>query len=562
MAEDNDERHGHDGYAGLHSHEGGALHWHDEFGLHLAEDLSEEEIAAQKFEWHMENVQVVTVGVDIGSSTSHLMFSRINMQKFGEDAETHFVVVGREVLWQSPIILTPYRNDNTIDADVLRKFVLRAYGEVGATANEVDSGVIILTGEALKRNNARAIAEVFAKHTGKFVSAAAGHHLEAVLAANGSGTLARSRRDQSTLLNVDIGGGTTKLALVRDGEILATAAVAIGARLLVKDDEGRLTRIHEPARRVAKQLDIRLALGEPLSDEDEARIVQTWTDILAGLIERQTPQGLAAELMLTEPLPSDALPKAVIFSGGVSEFIFQREYRDFGDLGMPLAKAIRGALGRTITLPTIIEPNLGIRATAIGASQFTVQAGTNLYVSDESILPLRNVPVLAPKIELEGELDAARVAAAIRESAVRLDLEEGEEPIAIALRWPGELEPARVLALAQGIRDALPRTIELKVPFVLLADQTIAHYLGTVLKEELGVPGDFISLEGVAVAEFDFVDVGEVIHPTEVAPVTIKSLLFAGGLDRRSVKQALLTAAKSRARLRPMSGARANLRDD
>ena len=53
-------------------------------------------------------------------------------------------------------------------------------------------------------------------------------------------------------------------------------------------------------------------------------------------------------------------------------------------------------------------------------------------------------------------------------------------------------------------------------------------------------------MEGVHLSEFDFIDVGQVMHPSEVVPVTVKSLLFAGGLDRRSVKQALIDAALKR----------------
>jgi ethanolamine utilization protein EutA len=546
MAEDN-QAHDHSGaFSGLHSHDGGAPHWHDEFGEHTAEELTEEEIAARQLDWKMHHVQLVTVGVDIGSSTTHLMFSRIFMQLIGEGRDVHSVVVGREILWQSPIILTPYLDDDTIDAAALRRFVSDAYAEVQATAEHVDTGAIILTGEALKRQNARALAEMFALETGKFVCASAGHHLEAVLAANGSGTVARSRRDQRTLLNVDIGGGTTKLALVRDGEILGTAAIAIGARLLVHDEERRLTRIDGPARLVAERLGITLMLGETLSPEDEAKIVTAWTGVIAGLIQGRPADELTQALMLTEPLPADVTPEALTFSGGVSEFLFLRETRDFGDLGASLAKALRDALANGgITLPAIIDPNLGIRATAVGASLFTSQVGINLYMTDESILPLRNVPVLVPALNLGSEVDAGDVAAAIREAAMRIDLEEGEQPVAIAVRWEDEVAPEAVRVLAEGIRYALPRTIAEKVPFVLLTEPEIARALGATLRDDLEVSADFLTLEGVTVAEFDFIDVAEVIHPTEVVPVSIKSLLFAGALDRRSVKHALLAAAKS-----------------
>jgi ethanolamine utilization protein EutA len=542
--EDQAGLHSHVGFAGLHSHQGGALHWHDEFGEHMFEDLSEEEFAARQLDWRKHNVQIVTVGVDIGSSTSHLMFSKIYLQLVGEAPDVRSVVVAREILWQSPIILTPYLPDNTIDAESLRGFVAEAYEAVQGTRNEIDTGAIILTGEALKRENARAIAELFALETGKFVCASAGHHMEAVLAANGSGTVARSRRDQRTLLNVDIGGGTTKLALVRDGIVLATCAVAVGARLIARDAEGRITRIDGPAQIAADELGIRLAIGGVLQPDDEARLVQAWTDVLVSLVRLEPPSGLAAKLLLTEPLPADPAPQALTFSGGVSEFIFQREEADFGDLGQPLARAIRNALNHNaFGLPAIIDPNLGIRATAVGASLFNVQGGVNAFVSNEDALPLLNVPVLVPAIELEGELPAETIAQAIGEALTRADLTEGEQPLAMSFEWlEAEAAPSLMNALASGIAMALPRTTGGAAALVLIFDQLVAHGMGRLLKEE-GVACDVVSMEGVYVSEFDFIDVAPVSQPSGVVPVSIKSLLFAGGLDRRSVKQALHDAA-------------------
>jgi ethanolamine utilization protein EutA len=538
--------HTHSGaFAGMHSHDGGALHWHDEFGEHMAEDLSPEEFAARQIDWKTHNVVIVTVGVDIGSSTSHLMFSRLFMRLIGEPPAVESVVVGREILWQSPVILTPYLDNGDIDAETLGKFIDDAYAEVGATANEVDTGAIILTGEALKRRNAHALVELFAGRTGKFVSAAAGHHLEAVLAVNGSGTLARSRRDQRTLLNVDIGGGTTKLAIVQDGEILATAAIAIGARVIVKDAQGRLTRFDEPAQITAKHLGLSLKLGETITPEDEARIVETWTNMLAGMIQRRPPEGLASELMLTDPLPTDIVPQALTFSGGVSEYLFFREEQDFGDLGRPLAEALRKALSDgTIGLPAIIDPNLGIRATAVGASLFTSQVGVNLHINDESILPLTNVPVLTPALALDNEVGAQAVAASIKDAATQVDLVEGEQPVAIAFKVLDELTSATAGEVAHGIQDALPNTVRIGVPLVVLVNETIATTLGAVLTEQAGAQANFLVLEGVSVPHFAYMDVGEIVRPAEVVPVTVKSLLFAGGLDRRSVKQAIIAASR------------------
>src|SRR5688500_15101547 len=217
----------------MDDHELGFGHLHDRDGFDYDlvdhhgddEEMTEEELEAiSQAIWKLENVEMNTVGVDVGSSTSHLMFSKVHMQRMGDLLSSRFVVVNREVLWRSPILLTPYRPDNTIDAEQLDQFVHEAYREAGLERSDIDSGAVILTGEALKRTNSRAIADLFAAESGKFVCASAGHHMEALLAANGSGSVALSRNPRRTVLNVDIGGGTSKLALIRNGEVLATAA--------------------------------------------------------------------------------------------------------------------------------------------------------------------------------------------------------------------------------------------------------------------------------------------------------------------------------------------------
>src|SRR5437879_4206086 len=192
--------------------------------------------------WALDNVELTTVGVDLGSSTSHLLFARLHLQRLTQSLSSRFVVVQREVLHRSPIILTPYRPlTGLIDVEALEQFVHAAYAEANLTPKEVDTGAVILTGAALERANARAVAELFAGEGGKFVCASAGHNLEGILAANGSGAAALSHQLDQTLLHVDVGGGTTKLALLHDGEVLSTAAIHVGGRLIAFDTEDRIT---------------------------------------------------------------------------------------------------------------------------------------------------------------------------------------------------------------------------------------------------------------------------------------------------------------------------------
>src|SRR5260221_7558987 len=181
-----------------------------------------------------------------------MMFANVHLQRLGTALSSRFVVVNRRIIWQSPILLTPYLSDYTIDIDELEGFIGGCYRYADIEPADVDSGAVILTGEAIKRRNARAIAELFSEEAGRFVCASAGHHMECQLAAHGSGAVALSRGHGATLLNVDIGGGTTKFALIEKGTILATAAIAVGGRLIVEDPKKGLTRVEGPSQEAAQ----------------------------------------------------------------------------------------------------------------------------------------------------------------------------------------------------------------------------------------------------------------------------------------------------------------------
>src|SRR3954452_9169189 len=167
-----------------------------------------------------DEIVVLSVGVDIGSSTSHLVFSRIVLERL----DSRYVVTQRETFYQSDILLTPYTAAEEIDAEKLGAFIQQQYKDANVDPNEIDTGALILTGVAVRRRNARKIGELFAGQAGKLVAVSAGDNLETVMAAYGSGAAARSIRDASTVMNVDIGGGTPQLPVLPHGQSIALHA--------------------------------------------------------------------------------------------------------------------------------------------------------------------------------------------------------------------------------------------------------------------------------------------------------------------------------------------------
>jgi ethanolamine utilization protein EutA len=516
-----DHLHGSD-YDHVHDGEDGADHDHDHF---FEEEGNPEDNAL----WVQDHVSLRSVGIDIGSSGTQVIFSRINLRRMGEELSSRYFVVSRETLFQSPVSLTPYRSEELIDETELGAIIDRAFADAGLHPDDIDAGAVILTGEALRRENAKAIASLLAEQRGEFVCASAGHHMESMLAAFGSGAARVSHDSAKRILNVDIGGGTTKLALVESGKVIATAALHVGGRLMVVDEAGRIARLDPAGRHLAGMAGFRWSQGDLVDRAAIERVAEWAADaILASVSANPLPIEVRG-LFLTEPLPGTAGVDGVMFSGGVAEYVYQRETRDFGDLGRLLGLALRKKLDAG-TLPwPLLPPGECIRATALGASEYSVQlSGNTTYISDPGVLlPRRNLQVLQPGYACGEDIDPDALAQAIREHFEAFDLVEGENEAALALRWEGTPSYERIAGFALGIRRGLAGTIAKRKPVYVMVDGDIAQTLGAILRDEMGVESELLVIDGVVLWDFDYIDIGRIRMPSQTVPVTVKSLVFS-----------------------------------
>jgi ethanolamine utilization protein EutA len=474
-----------------------------------------------------DRIVLVSVGVDIGSSTSHLLFSRLELER----QDNRYVTVTREVLYQSDILLTPYLGATTIDQRALGDFVERQYPNAGLTRERVDTGALILTGVALLRDNARAIADLFAEEAGRFVAVSAGDNLEASMAAHGSGAVELSR-SRTGVLNVDIGGGTTKVVICRDGATAELMAMDVGARLVAVDPEGSVTRLEPAARDVADRLGISLEVGAQATPADLRRLAAYMVDQLFGEISvGGSSQTHHSHLLRTPPLHDRARIEAITFSGGVSEFVYGRATDTFGDLGPLIADELRQ---RQLGAP-VLETAGGIRATVIGASQYTIQvSGSTIYLSPLDVVPVRNIPVVMPRFAWDSsDLTAMSVTDAIRDALRRFDLLDVRGPVAIAAQWEGSATYRRIQAFCQGAVDAMQPHVSAGHPLILVFDSDIGGLLGLHFREEVTAELPIISIDGVELREFDYIDIGEMIPTSGAVPVVIKSLVFPHAPSQR-----------------------------
>jgi ethanolamine utilization protein EutA len=428
------------------------------------------------------------------------------------------IVVEREVIARSRILLTPFSGDWNIEAEPLKKLVDATFEEAGLTRDQIDTGAVIITGEAARRDNASRIAELFADESGKFVCATAGPTLETIMAAHGSGAVLASREQGLTLLNIDVGGGTTKISVIEDGRIRATTAVNIGARLVAHDGADAITRLETAGRRFLAALGETIDFGAKVSYDLRELLAARMAQVLfEALTEGKQPW---ADFYVGSPLGE--LPKVdgILFSGGVSEYIYGREERGFGDLGPHLGREIRKQAD--VRGFHVLDAGEGIRATVIGASQYTVQlSGETIFIPASMQLPVRNLRVFVAHVDWDGAV-SERAEATVTKMLGARDPEVRGSPFVLAFSTPPFVGYGAVQELAKGIDRALTALPAADRPVALVFVQNVGQVVGGMLSAKWNLP----CIDEVSLTELDFIDVGEVVEGEGFVPVVIKSLAF------------------------------------
>ncbi|MHA1974492.1 MAG: ethanolamine ammonia-lyase reactivating factor EutA [Candidatus Hodarchaeales archaeon] len=474
---------------------------------------------------------ISSVGVDIGTSTSHLVFSKLVLKKDPKSRTEKYHVAERNITYRGDIFLTPFKNNNTeIDIEELTDILLQEYSKANINVTDIDTGAVIITGESAKKENAEIIVERISQGSGKFVAASAGPNFESIISAHGSGAVKYSREHNKKLIHSDIGGGTANIAFIDNGTIRATSCINIGGRLIAFDSDDVITRLETPAEWVMKHNNFSLNIGNKITTEQKEMLAETLAQCLVELLTGQTLSELTHKLMMTQTLPENIFTEELelSFSGGVAEYIYNRTKEEFGDIGKLLGHKINQKLSKH-GIP-VVEAAEKIRATVIGASEYTLQvSGNTSYISVkkvDSLLPLRNLPIIVPQID-RNNLTIESVAKSVQTALQRLDFEEGTEPLALAFHDPVRSVYDKLTLFSKGIVKALPNTIKNNVPIILIFDTDIGNSVGNVLKRETKINNEVLSIDEIPLDEGSFVDIGRPIVGRQVFPVIIKSLVFS-----------------------------------
>ena len=501
------------------------MHDDDDFPEHIHDAQFEPGTVLEEIEG-LEMFTLRSVGIDIGSSTSHLVFSQLTLRREGAALSSQFKVTDRQILYRSGILLTPYLSGTLMDTDRISEFIHAAYREAGFTSDAIDTGAVVITGEALKKENAKPIAELFAQESGKFICATAGPNHEALLAAYGCGAVALSKAHHATVMNIDVGGGTSKLSVIRDGVVARTAAVSVGARLIAFDGNGVVTRVEEPAKPIMKELGHTVAIGKPVTEAEREEFAGLMAKLLFEVVEGGPLSPLAKGLLITESLEGYSSPQEfdyVVFSGGVSEYVYGYDQTPYGDVGPYFGEHIRRRAATVFKQGALQEPTEGIRATVIGAGEYTIQAsGNTSHLSGVQALPAFGLKVVRPFLDGQDSVKEA-----VQNALAKFDLPCFTSGLALALSINTDQPDYPLLRkIAEGISAVVSESDTPTAPLFIVLDMDVAKSLGAILKEELRVEREVVVVDGIDVGDLDFLDIGRPMGVSEVLPVTVKSLMF------------------------------------
>lgn len=490
----------------------------------------------------MTSREMVSVGIDVGTTTTQLVLSELSVSNQARPGLVPRLDIDeRRILFQGRVHFTPLLSADEVDVDRLVALVRADYAEAGVEPAQVETGAVIITGETARTRNAEQILQGLGELAGDFVVTVAGPNLEAQIAGRGSGAAAWSAANYATVVNVDIGGGSSNAAVFRSGAHLASAASMVGGRQAVLDPAtGMLVHLAPTGRMLADELGLRLRLGEVPTLADLRRLTDAMAEIVVELCLGEESR-IGRQAALSPPLVLDAPVGAYFISGGVGLLYYEgaevgtlAEVARFGDVGPLLAESLRRN-PRWAAL-RVETPGQTLRATVLGAASQQVTLSGSTIWAEESHLPLRNAPVIEPRLSetAPGLTDPDMVASALGDAVERWDRGTGGEgDFVISLQLPRRLNYEQLQVLAKGTSKFARRHLQRGRPLLLVTEQDYAQVLGQTIKQEFPeVP--LIVVDQIHLGEGDFIDIGEPLFDGRVVPVSVKTLIFYQPTENRT----------------------------
>lgn len=473
---------------------------------------------------------ILSVGIDVGTSTTQVVFSKLQMDNAGGYFSVPRVaIVDKEVVYKSEVYMTPLKTDVLIDTDALRNIVAAEFRKAGYRPEDTDSGAVIITGESARKENSDAVLKSLSNFAGDFVVSAAGPDMESLIAGKGSGAWQYSMDHHCRVANLDIGGGTTNVVLFEDGETLARGCLDIGGRLICMNPQGIITKVSPAAAVMAQAAGVSVSVGDRCDELKLTAVTRQMAAALNAYLGVGTKDIDAILRQIKTPGSSDfPVPEkvqAVFFSGGVADLIYHESADTwaYGDIGVLLGRAIRES--RLFTDFQKMEPGETIRATVVGAGTYTTTISGSTITYSDDIFPLKNIPVIKLDEELQEACFAGETEPVIRRIQWVLGQNDEEHFI---LAMPGKRNPGytEMKRAAASIRQIMDRVQPPGEPILLVIESDIAKAMGQMIRQQPDLKRQVVAIDSIHVEDGEYVDMGKPMMNGMVIPVVVKTLIF------------------------------------
>lgn len=473
---------------------------------------------------------ILSVGIDVGTSTTQVVFSKLQMDNAGGYFSVPRVaIVDKEVVYKSEVYMTPLKTDVLIDTDALRDIVAAEFRKAGYRPEDTDSGAVIITGESARKENSDAVLKSLSDFAGDFVVSAAGPDMESLIAGKGSGAWQYSMDHHCRVANLDIGGGTTNVVLFEDGETLARGCLDIGGRLICMNPQGIITKVSPAVAVMAQAAGVSVSVGDRYDELKLTAVTRQMAAALNAYLGVGTKDIDAILRQIKTPGSSDfPVPEkvqAVFFSGGVADLIYHESADTwaYGDIGVLLGRAIRES--RLFTDFQKMEPGETIRATVVGAGTYTTTISGSTITYSDDIFPLKNIPVIKLDEELQEACFAGETEPVIRRIQWVLGQNDEEHFI---LAMPGKRNPGytEMKRAAASIRQIMDRVQPPGEPILLVIESDIAKAMGQMIRQQPDLKRQVVAIDSIHVEDGEYVDMGKPMMNGMVIPVVVKTLIF------------------------------------